>query len=175
MLTHLIDVDVLARAWIVAHRVGALNGAMWLVSAVGRGGLIFVLIAGAFAVRRRQPWDAVAVAAAVLLASILADHVLKPAVHRDRPFLAKADVAVIGGAPRDSSFPSGHAATAFAGASTLSMVAPRAALAWWAAALAVAYSRVYLGVHYPGDVLAGALLGIVSGVTVRMVVQRVRR
>ena len=55
--------------------------------------------------------------------------------------------------------PSGHAATAAAGAVALGMLVPRARLAAYALALAICVSRVYLGVHFAGDVVAGALLG----------------
>ncbi len=93
--------------------------------------------------------------------------VLKRIFNRDRPFLAepnpendpnKITKLTDGGG---GSFPSGHTAAAFATATTISMVYPK----WYVVAPAytwaslVGYSRIYLGVHYPSDVLAGALLG----------------
>jgi undecaprenyl-diphosphatase len=61
--------------------------------------------------------------------------------------------------PSSTSFPSGHAASAFAFATGVGAVLPRDALALRTLAAAVAYSRVHTGVHYPGDVVAGSLLG----------------
>ena len=61
------------------------------------------------------------------------------------------------------SFPSGHAATAFAGAVALSYLWRRGAPLFFLLAAAIAFSRVYVGVHFPGDVLAGAALGTVVG------------
>ena len=61
--------------------------------------------------------------------------------------------------PRSRSFPSGHSAAAFAFASGVGDVLPGAAIPLRALATAVAYARVHTGVHYPGDVIAGALLG----------------
>ena len=61
--------------------------------------------------------------------------------------------------PRSASFPSGHSASAFAFATGVGSVLPREAAALKALAALVAYSRVHVGVHYPGDVVAGALLG----------------
>jgi undecaprenyl-diphosphatase len=64
---------------------------------------------------------------------------------------------------RSTSFPSGHAATAAAAACALLIVAPTFAPAWIAMALVMAASRVYVGAHYPSDVLAGAGLGVLVG------------
>ncbi|HEY5052348.1 MAG TPA: phosphatase PAP2 family protein, partial [Solirubrobacterales bacterium] len=62
--------------------------------------------------------------------------------------------------PVSSSFPSGHTASAFAFATGVAHVAPALSAPMRAAATLVGYSRVHTGVHYPGDVLAGAFLGI---------------
>ena len=67
-----------------------------------------------------------------------------------------------------ASFPSGHAAMSFAGATFLALAAPRLAPALFVLAAAVAYSRVYVGVHYPLDVVAGAALGAAVGVGFRV-------
>ena len=64
--------------------------------------------------------------------------------------------------PHSSSFPSGHAATSFACATVLSALVPGGAPAFVALAAAIAYSRLYLGVHWPGDVVAGAALGVAT-------------
>jgi undecaprenyl-diphosphatase len=64
---------------------------------------------------------------------------------------------------RSTSFPSGHAATAAAAACALLIVAPTFAPAWIGMAFVMAASRVYVGAHYPSDVLAGAGLGVLVG------------
>jgi undecaprenyl-diphosphatase len=98
---------------------------------------------------------------------------LKQAVARERPLHALAGVEGLFDAPTDFSFPSGHAAGSFAFAAfvaTVLLVRPRApatssllALGLFVLATGVAVSRVYLGVHFPGDVAAGALVGLAVG------------
>jgi len=156
--------DRLLRAWVVAHRVAGLDVVMWALSLLGRGGMVWLGLGAIIAVRQRRLGVFTAVLLAVLLASALANNVLKPLFQRDRPFVATSD-DVIGGCPDDASFPSGHSANAFAGAFVLSRVAGSSgALAWWTLAGAIAYSRVYLGVHYPLDVIGGARVGVGCGI-----------
>ncbi len=157
----MLSLDHLVRAWVVSHRIAPLNSILWFLSVIGRGGMAWLAIAGGLAVARRDRRAFTVVLLAVLMASALADYVVKPAVDRERPFDTMPG-EVIGGKPHDASFPSGHSANAFAGALTLSHVAPGWSALWWTLASAIAFSRVYLGVHYPLDVLGGAALGLLS-------------
>lgn len=96
------------------------------------------------------------------VASSFANAVAKPLSRRRRP--DREALAVLGARhvpmPLSSSFPSGHATSAFAFATGVSHVLPSLSVPIRAAAMLVGYSRVHTGVHYPGDVLAGAFLGI---------------
>jgi decaprenylphosphoryl-5-phosphoribose phosphatase len=120
------------------------HGALWLAA-----GLAGQLLDG----RRRSAWRAAtgAVAGAYAL-----NTAIKPLAGRRRPELP--GLPALTPTPTDLSFPSAHAATSFAGAVAYSRLGlPRAPLLGLAAALS--FSRVYLGVHHPSDVLAGAVLG----------------
>jgi membrane-associated phospholipid phosphatase len=122
------------------------HGAVWL--AIGAGGWVLDP-------RRRPAWGR---ATATVAAAYALNTALKLLVRRRRPQLA--DLPPLVGTPTQLSFPSAHAATGFAGALAYSRLGlPAAPL--YALAVSLALSRVYLGVHYPSDVLAGALLGTV--------------
>jgi 4-amino-4-deoxy-L-arabinose transferase-like glycosyltransferase/membrane-associated phospholipid phosphatase len=84
---------------------------------------------------------------------------MKNAVGRDRPFLALHDVHLLVGGTSSKSMPSGHAANWFAATMVAFIYYRRSALVMLPLALLVSFSRIYNGVHYPGDVLAGAALG----------------
>jgi len=94
---------------------------------------------------------------------MVSHRLIKPLVHRPRP--DPTQMVVILRAPHGGaySFPSNHAANCFAGATFLSSVYPPLRIPLFALAALVAYSRVYVGVHYPVDVVGGALLGLALG------------
>ena len=115
--------------------------------------------------RRRFPLTAICVGVSFVSACTVSA-LLKDAFDRARPETADPSLVPLVATPTNASFPSGHALTAFATAVAVSMLHPR--LRWPALAVAalVALSRVYLGVHYALDVVAGAALGAAVGLAV---------
>ncbi len=101
--------------------------------------------------------------ASVGVTAAVANLVLKPLGGRRRPDRVADQVPVARQArmPASTSFPSGHSATAFAFATGVGRVFPAPSIPLQGLAVLVAYSRVHTGVHYPGDVLAGALAGTI--------------
>ena len=98
----------------------------------------------------------------LLITSTLTELVIKPYFRRRRPFISIIQAIVIGKKPGTWSFPSGHAAAAFAGAWLLNHQSPRVGLLRYFVASLVGFSRIYLGDHYPGDVASGSLFGLLS-------------
>lgn len=141
--------------------------------------IFLALVAAWFVVGlvRRQYIDREGSVAAVLAAgaALLVNQVIALFWARPRPFVAHPSVHVLLSRSTDPSFPSDHAAAAFAIATVALFVRPRLGTAALVLAALVAYARVYVGLHYPGDVLAGALVGIVVGIVLMRLLKVVPR
>jgi membrane-associated phospholipid phosphatase len=174
--------DTSSAIWIATHRVAALNDPMvWLgtIEKLGAVWVVLALLVGAYL--RLGVWRTVALAVATAITTFGADALafgVKDLTHRTRPFAAHPQIHPLY-AVHSSSFPAGHAATAFAGAVLLTALAPRLWPLFFGLAVVIAFSRVYDGVHYPTDVLAGALLGAavgaVAALALRAPIPRLRR
>jgi membrane-associated phospholipid phosphatase len=114
------------------------------------------------ACRRRIPAGGLAALGAAALAT-LAVTGLKDFFERARPPVADPSLDAIGVIPASTSFPSGHAATAFAAAVAVGLLYPRLRKPLLALAALIALSRVYLGVHFVTDIVVGSALGAAIG------------
>ena len=133
----------------------AAEGAIARFSKLGEHGSVWLAIAGAGALLDEDRRPAFKRAGVTIAAAYLANQAIKVAVRRKRPQLEGLPPVV--STHSQLSYPSAHASTSFAGALVLGDLLPRPAL--YALAVPLALSRPYLGVHYPSDTVAGAVLG----------------
>ena len=150
--------------WMQNHlRCGLLDAVLPAISWTCNHGEVWILLALFLVLRknsRRQGW---AVAAALVLDLVCCNLFLKPLVGRVRPFAVNPAVELLVSPPLDASFPSGHTAASFAAVFALRGSGSPLWKPALAVAILIAFSRLYLYVHWPSDVLGGALLGAFLG------------
>jgi len=156
-----------AFVWVVEHRAAWLDPIFIALSVIGYAGVVWIVLATVLSlVWRRSLLLPTALTLGSVWAADLVAAILKNVIDRPRPPSVVPEADPLFGGTLSSSLPSGHAATSFAGAAVLAYLFPRA-LPWLAIlAVAIAFSRVYVGVHYPFDVLAGAVVGASVGALV---------
>ena len=152
--------------WIQANmRNPTLDLLMPAITALGNSGLIWLLLAGVLLLTPKHRRAGAAVLAGLVLEIICCNMVLKPLVARVRPCDVNTAVQLLIARPDDFSFPSGHTGASFAAAAALFADRNRLWIPSLILALLIAFSRLYLYVHYPTDVLAGAVIGVMAGWT----------
>jgi membrane-associated phospholipid phosphatase len=158
------DLDLkLLRAMRTRGHTPGMEAAAKALGKAGNNALVWALLGIALALLdpdRRESW---LICAALGPIAIGLNYGLKLIVRRPRPVLE--GLPPLGGAPSSLSFPSAHALSSFAVATAMFRVDPATAGAF-VFAIALSLGRPYLGMHYPSDVLVGALLGIVLGLIV---------
>jgi undecaprenyl-diphosphatase len=152
--------------WIVEQRLSWLDWFFIALSWIGRLGAVWIAIAFALALVWRRPSILFMTIAADFAAELLSE-LGKALVPRHRPFETQ-----LGPPSTTHSFPSGHSATSFACATVLSHYAPRLRVPFFALATLIAFSRIYNGMHYPTDVLAGAVLGVLTALLLLAIARR---
>lgn len=163
------DLDRAAFRAIFGLKWPPLTAVLRFFTLIGAAGFLWgSFAAAAFLVTGLRPLNLLVPWAAVAGSWTLAEGA-KYLFDRARPFIWDTEIAPLIKTPSSSSFPSGHSATAAAGALTLSVVYPAFAPALLLAGFLVVFSRVYLGVHFPVDVLAGVAIGTVTAALVLLV------
>lgn len=150
--------------WIQSHlRCGLLDVTMSAISWTANHGELWILLALVLLLIRGQRKYGAAVACGLALDLVSCNLLLKPLVNRVRPFAVNTAVELLVAPPGDASFPSGHTAASFAAVFALKTAGSPLWKPALAVALVMAFSRLYLYVHWPSDVLGGALLGAAVG------------
>ena len=160
MLEAISALDTAVLLFIQEHiRCGALDFIMLFFTRLGDKGAVW-LLSGVilFASRqyRKRGFDIIAV---VFICGCCSE-LLKPVFMRPRPFAVMEQMAVLVAAPTTWSFPSGHACAAFAAALAYAKGVKKLAAPAYALAVLISFSRLYVGVHYPTDVIGGLVIGI---------------
>lgn len=157
--------DIPVLDWIAANlRTGIGDRLMPLVTALGDGGTVWIALAVALLMTRKYRKTGLAMGVAMVMGLLVCNAIMKPLFARPRPFEYQLDhfgvlVELLVTPPHDYSFPSGHTIASFEAAVVLFLYNKKWGIGALALACLIAFSRLYLYVHYPTDVLFSILLG----------------
>ena len=169
------QLDEQALVWIAEHvRCAVLDPFMELYTQLGNTGMLFIALGVLMLLFKPTRRAGLSALCAMLIGFIVVNLTIKPLVSRPRPWLAIEDFVSLVPEHDPNSFPSGHTNAAFAFALAVWACAPKK----WMKAAAVAMaavmglSRLYVGVHFPSDVLVGAIVGSLCGLLGAFVVKK---
>ena len=134
-----------------------------VLSAFGNSGIGWAVLAFLLFCFPRTRKAGLAMGLALIICLLLGNILLKPLVARPRPFSFVPDLVLLVPPPADYSFPSGHTFAGFAASTALYHFHRKTGILAYLLATVIAFSRLYLYVHFPTDVLAGLLLGLADG------------
>lgn len=158
------NIDFMILDWIQKIRTPFGDAVMPWISLLGDAGLIWILLTVVLLVLPGKRKSGVMLLAALIVDLILCNGILKNLVARIRPYDINTSIQLLVRPPVDYSFPSGHTAASFASVVALYLAGEQKL---WKPALVlaflIAFSRMYLYVHYPTDILGGIITGIAAG------------
>ena len=142
---------------------------------LGSGGAIWLLAAGGMLCTKKYRRQGVILLAGLAVGVLVGNVCLKNLIARPRPCWLDDSVMMLISSPTDYSFPSGHTLSSVIGATVLTKTDRRFGWAAIPLAAVIAFSRLYLFVHFPSDILAGAILGVIIGEAVYRIGMRCGR
>lgn len=141
----------------------ALDFLMPKITALGNGGIVWLLATGGLICTKKYRKQGVLLLGGLAVGVLVGNVLLKNLIARPRPCWLDDSVQLLIAKPTDYSFPSGHTLSSVIGATVLTKTNRRFGYAAIPLAALIAFSRLYLYVHFPSDVLAAAVLGMVIG------------
>ncbi len=154
-------------------RTECLDTLLPTISSFGDKGLGWIAAAIVLACIPKYRKAGFAMGLALIFCFVIGNITLKPLIARPRPYSYFPEMTLLVAPLEDFSFPSGHTFASFAAATALFLHHKKLGLAAYALAITIAFTRLYLYVHFPTDVLAGMLLGILSGWLASKIVAKV--
>lgn len=157
------DLDVALLEWAASLHAPWLDRLVVGFTHLGDAGAMWIVLGLALCISKRYRICGLAVLLSLLCSLLCTNVILKNAVARVRPFDVLPITPLV--AETSWSFPSGHVSASFAAATAMLVLTGKRGIPALALAVLMAFSRLYVQVHYPSDVLGGAVVGALCGVT----------
>ncbi len=174
MIEYLLELDANILLWIQEYvRNDLLTPFFTVITKLGDAGMVWILVSAALLLSKKTRKIGVMGFCALIFSVLLNNVCLKNLVARTRPFDAIEGLVPLVRRPTDFSFPSGHAASSFCAAGVFVRKLPRPAGGLlFLLAILISISRLYVGVHYPSDVLVGVIDGLLLSCLAQIVVEK---
>ena len=168
------EIDFAVLDWIQNNlRCGFLDFLMPKITMIGEKGILYVVLCLIMVCFKRCRKAGITILGGMTAGLLIVNMLIKNAVARMRPFQINAAIELLVKAPNEYSFPSGHAVHGFIFATVLMCYDKRLGIPALIVAVLVSFSRLYLYVHFPTDVLAGAAIGVIIGLCSVFVANRI--
>ena len=166
-----LDFNLLSQIYNITHN-GIFDKIMPIISNMGNMGIIWVTISIILLFSKKYRKTGILCLVALIVTAIIGEGILKNLIQRLRPFNEVPTMQLLISKPLSYSFPSGHTASAFAAAFIISNKIKKLVIPAYVLAATIAFSRMYLFVHYPSDIIGGVLLGTICAIVVLSISKR---
>lgn len=167
------NIELMILDWIQNIRTPVGDAVMCFITKLGNAGIIWIVLAALLLLIPKTRKHGLVMMAALCIDLVVCNGILKNLVARIRPCDVNTQIQLLIARPNDFSFPSGHTAASFAAVAALYCSGERKL---WKPALLlaclIAFSRLYLYVHYPTDILGGILVGLAAGYAGNAIIQQ---
>ena len=169
-----LDISAIEKIYSFQHNLNSelFNRIMIFFTNLGDNGIIWIAIALILFLNRKYRKIGLFSIISLIRCALAVNVILKPLIHRPRPFSKLADIILLIKAPKDYSFPSGHTAASFVMIFVFFRHIKKYFIPVFVTGILIAFSRMYLSVHYPSDILIGLIIGIFSGLAGEKAVNR---
>lgn len=167
------QLDYAILEWFLSLQNDLLTPILRFITYLGEAGAIWIVIGVIFTIWKTTRWIGITMLLALIFTLIVGNLTLKPLIARPRPNWIHPEVELLIKNPTDYSFPSGHAMSSFAAATAAWLWNRKIGWIMIIGAMIMAFTRLYFFVHYPTDILAGMMIGIVLANLAYAIVKRI--
>lgn len=150
-----------------------LDNIMVFITSLGNAGALWIVLSIILMCFKKYRKCGITMAVALLIFGVFGNVIMKNVFGRPRPCWVDSSVKMLVKIPKDYSFPSGHTSASFAGALAIYLYNKKAGIAAFVLASLIAFSRLYLFVHYPSDIAAGVMIGLLCAAAAFFIVKKI--